>query len=405
MTLSAIKRIELKNGDVRYRFVVDVGRDPVTGKRDQDTFTFDTLKEARAELKRVGHEVNQGTYVAPSTLTVDEFLTEWLASATRDVEKSTAANYRDAVLPVRTKLGTRKLQSLTEADVERLVDWMLTEGRRRGGKPGTGLSVRSVSLTLGRFRSALEVAVRRKLVARNVAHYVKVPKAARRAELVATLERRAAAEAAGSAVGPWTAEEVKTFLTGVKAERLHAVALLSLMGLRPAEVCGLRWSEDVDLDAGTIAAGDNTRTLVDGQVEEKGAKSASGHRTLPLPAAALAALKAFKRKQAEEKMAAGESYVNSGYVLVDELGQPFKTDTLRRRMHELMSKVGVRKVRLYDARHACLTYLATTGGVPAPVLAAWAGHADGGKLALKTYVQPDSSHLNAAAKQLDKMLC
>jgi hypothetical protein len=26
-----------------------------------------------------------------------------------------------------------------------------------------------------------------------------------------------------------------------------------------------------------------------------------------------------------------------------------------------MAKVGVRKVRLYDARHACLTYLAASG--------------------------------------------
>ncbi|WP_326553884.1 hypothetical protein [Micromonospora sp. NBC_01813] len=58
-----------------------------------------------------------------------------------------------------------------------------------------------------------------------------------------------------------------TFLTGITDERLYAVCLLSLMGLRPAEVRGLRWS-DVDLEAGTIAAGDNTRTLVDGEIEE-----------------------------------------------------------------------------------------------------------------------------------------
>jgi len=34
--------------------------------------------------------------------------------------------------PVRKRLGIRSLQSITKSDVEDLVDWMLTAGRRRG---------------------------------------------------------------------------------------------------------------------------------------------------------------------------------------------------------------------------------------------------------------------------------
>ncbi|MEU5872483.1 tyrosine-type recombinase/integrase [Glycomyces sp. NPDC047369] len=386
-----IKRIELRGGAVRYRFVVDIGRDPETGKRKQLTQTFDTKKEAKAEYARISHERDRGTYVRPSVLTVDEFLDQWLASATRDVEKGTAANYRDALLPVRKRLGARRLQGVTEPDIEALVDWMLTEGRRRGGQPGTGLSVRSVRLTLGRLRTALNEAVRRQLVVRNVALYVGIPRAASKAANEAQAERT-----------PWTEVEVRTFLAGIKTERLYPVLLLSLMGLRPAEVCGLRWS-DVDFEAGTLAAGKNTRTLVDGEVEEKSAKSAAGDRGLPMPAAVQAGLKTLKVKQAAEKLAAGEAYTGTGtYVLVDELGEPLRTDWLRRRAYELMAKVGVRKVRLYDARHACLTYLAGLG-VPDVVLAAWAGHADGGTLAKRVYVKPDLSHLRQASDPLDKL--
>ncbi|MEK8106454.1 tyrosine-type recombinase/integrase [Micromonospora sp. M12] len=94
----------------------------------------------------------------------------------------------------------------------------------------------------------------------------------------------------------------------------------------------------------------------------------------------------------KERLKAGNAYIDSGYVLVNELGQPQRTDWLRRRVYELMAKVGVRKVRPYDARHTCLTYLAGAG-VPDVVLAAWAGHADGGTLAKRVYVHPDSSHL------------
>jgi len=38
----------------RYRFVVDIGRDPISGKRRQKTHTFDKKREAVAELARIG---------------------------------------------------------------------------------------------------------------------------------------------------------------------------------------------------------------------------------------------------------------------------------------------------------------------------------------------------------------
>ena len=47
-----IKKIELKDGTTRYRFVIDIGRDPATGKRRQLTKTYGTKKEARAEPRR-----------------------------------------------------------------------------------------------------------------------------------------------------------------------------------------------------------------------------------------------------------------------------------------------------------------------------------------------------------------
>ncbi|MGW6527716.1 tyrosine-type recombinase/integrase [Streptomyces venezuelae] len=59
---------------------------------------------------------------------------------------------------------------------------------------------------------------------------------------------------------PWNVEEVQKFIHGIRGERLYAVLLLSLTGLRPADVCGLRW-EDVDLENATIDIAD-TRTMM-----------------------------------------------------------------------------------------------------------------------------------------------
>ncbi len=384
-----IKRIELADGKVRYRFVVDIGRNPKTGNRRQLTKTFDTKKEARAAYAQIRHQTEENTLVAPAKVTVAEWLDTWLASATIDVEKATAHNYADALRPVHQQLGQLRLQELCEQDIDELVAWMLTSGRVRGGRPGTGLSVRSVQLTLGRLRSALSVAVRRKLVVRNVAQYTQIPRDARNKAAAHRAERT-----------PWTDSEVRTFLAAIRNDRLYAPVLLSLIGMRPAEVCGLRW-DAVDLDAGTLTIA-LTRTLVDGEVEEKGPKSEKGKRTLPLPTLVTAALKSARARQAREKLAAGVGYTDTGYVLVDELGHPFKTDQLRRAIYKLMATAGVRKVRPYDARHGCLTYLATSG-VPDVVVSAWAGHADL-SFTKRVYVHPNVEHLKEAAQQLDTLL-
>lgn len=394
-----IKKITLKDGTTRYRFVIDIGRD-ANGRRKQLTVTKDTKREAVSERSRILHQRTEGTFVAPTKMTVDGLLDTWLKTATRDVEEATASNYENAVRPIRKHLGHKPVQDLTAEDVEGFIDWMIEKGRQRGGKAGTGLSVRSVELTLGRLRTALELAADRQLVRRNVARNVKI-------------SRRAREKAAqyGTKRQPWNETEVRTFLGAIREHRLFAAMMLALIAERPAEVCGAQWERDVDLDgAGTIAIG-RTRTIVydrtlpkgeRNKVVEKATKSEAGTRTLPLPAPVLAALRAFKAQQARERLAAGPGYEHSGYVLVDELGRPWKTDKLRREAYKLMESAGVRKVRLYEARHACLSWMANNG-VPDTVVSAWAGHSDL-SFTKRVYVHPDPQSLRAGSDKLSDLL-
>lgn len=387
MARPTIKAVQV--GDrTRYRFVVDIGPDPKTGKRRQQTKTYDSKRQAERELSRILNEVNTGAYAGPSKVTLGEYLDEWLRSAVRGKSPNTESAYRHGIAPAKDQLGAVPLQKLTTAHVEDLIDWMLTEGRRRGGKPGTALSPRSAQITLSKLRTALDGAVHRRLVAFNVAAPVKCP---------AQVKTKRT---------PWEPGEVRTFLASLADERLHAPMLLSLIGMRPEEVCGLRWAQDVDLDAETLTIS-QVRTLTwtehdGGQVVEKDPKTDAGNRTLPLPGPVSAALRALKALQARERLAAGEAYEPSGYVLVDELGRPFKTDQLRRAAYRLMKAAGVRKVRLYDARHACLTYLSVSG-VPGPIISAWAGHADL-SMAARVYVHPSAKDLEQGRDALATLL-
>jgi integrase len=308
-----IRKVELKDGTIRYRLVVDIGLDD-NGKRQQLTRTFEKLKEARAELSRIRHETDKGTFVKPSDITVNDYLAEYFVGAMRGRRESTKVSYRDAFRPVRECLGNRKLQSVTKADIESLVDWMLTSGRKRGGKPGTGLGARSVRLTLGRLKAAFEMAVDEGRLVRNVVKLVTPPEY--------TPKER----------DTWSKVEVRKFLRTAAATRLHAAWRLSLYGLRRGEVLGLRWS-DIDLTAAILAV-NQARVLVDYKVRIEEPKSHNGKRTLPLDDDLVAALVELRKRQAKESESAGPAYragladlgwyvAGDEYVVTDELGIRF----------------------------------------------------------------------------------
>ena len=205
---------------------------------------------------------------------MNDALDAYLASALFEREAATAVSYTGALLPVRERLGRRKLQSLTRADVEALRDWLLTSGRRRGGTPGTGLGARSVALTLGRLKAALAMACADGWLARNPAEHVRPPRQHKRQ---------------GST---WSEADVRAFLELASADRLAACWRMTLYGMRRGEVAGLCW-DAVDLDAGTITIG-LARVLVYGRVIVKPPKSERGFRTLPLDPDLAAALRGLR---------------------------------------------------------------------------------------------------------------
>ncbi|MFI5569178.1 tyrosine-type recombinase/integrase [Streptomyces sp. NPDC051740] len=361
--------------------MVDVGSDPATGKRRQLTRTFGTLREAKVEYARITNRRYEGTLLEPNKITVNERLDQWLAKKAEDLEESTVYSYTMTLGRVRGKLGHIRLQDLTEDHVEAWMRWALREGR--GAKTGVGLGVTSAEMSLARLKDALNRAVARRLIAANVAQEVTIPRKARKAE-----------RSARAVVQPWNVEEVHAFVRAVKDDRPYGPFLLSLMGLRPAEICGMRWA-DVDLDKATLAVA-NTRTLMGSRtVVEKDTKSLAAERQLPLPDLAREALTCFRTMQVAEKPAAGERYEDSGYVLVDELGRVLNGRQLRERVYKVMDEHGLRRVRMYDARASCFTYLANNG-VPDHLLARWAGHTNV-KTTKRWYVKPDVEDLRQAA--------
>src|SRR5713226_7879400 len=81
---------------VSYTARVDLGTDPVTGKRRQRAETFRTRKEAEAALAKWVTDIDRGLVVDSANLTVAEYLDKWLGSL-EGIEASSKRRYSDLV--------------------------------------------------------------------------------------------------------------------------------------------------------------------------------------------------------------------------------------------------------------------------------------------------------------------
>jgi integrase len=150
---------------------------------------------------------------------------------------------------------------------------------------------------------------------------------------------------------------------------------LTLFGLRRSEILGMRWGS-VNLPDGlaTVRSG---RVLLDGQrTATDDPKSAASWRTVPVEAmhpGTLTLLRSLSARQATEKLAAGSGYDDSGYLLVDALGQPIRPEAYSDRFKVLCREAGVPVIRLHDIRHSVALMLHRAGQAPADV-AALLGH-------------------------------
>ncbi len=171
----------------------------------------------------------------------------------------------------------------------------------------------------------------------------------------------------------WTEGEAAAFLASVVDDRMFPLWRLALAtGLRRGELCGLRW-KDVDLAVGVVVVA-STRVVADAVVTGE-PKTKAGARIVALDRDTVAALAFWKRRQAQERLAAGASWADSGLVFVDEHGVPPHPETLTRCWREAVERAGLPPIRLHDACHTAATVL-LRAGVPVKVVSQRLGHAD-----------------------------
>jgi integrase len=358
---------------------VYLGRDPQSGKRRYHNHTVNgNKKDAQRYLTEKLQEIDLGTFVEPSVVTVGEYLDKWLMAAAKPrLTELTFQHYEDLLRRyVRPTLGNAKLGNVRPLDIQTLYS----------GMQGGGLSARVVRYTHAVLNSALKQAVKWRLMPQNPAAMVDLPRVERK-EMQAL-----------------TPAEASRFLAAAATDRFKALFNLALItGMRPSEYLGLQWP-DISFEAGTVTVQRTLTWTHRGTYYFGETKTNHSRRNIPLPVPLLSLLKEHKRGQAEERLKAGAAYQNQNLVFCGREGQPIMPHNLIvRHFKPILKEANLPKtVRLYDLRHTCATLLLASNENP-KVVSERLGHASI-TLTLDTYSHVLPTMQQAASDKLEKML-
>jgi integrase len=313
---------------------IDLGLKP-DGKRDRKVVYGRSKKEVLTKLKEAQGLVDAGvTSTAPS---VARFLRTWLDTVVAArVVASTVTNYEAAVrVHLIPGLGQVRLDKLTADQVDQFL----------ADKAAAGYSKSYVTRMRTILIDALNHALRRNLVVRNVAALSIMPK------MDVPAERPSL-----------TVAEADALIAAAEGERLKAMIVVGLnLALRPGEMTGLLWS-DVDLGQRTLAITGSIKRRPNGSVHRGEVKrSTAGQRTVGLPLTVVAALREHKAAQAAGRLAAGEAWTDHGLVFAGEVGTPMDPSHVRRVFARIGRGAGMEDAIPYLLRHTGVSLLIDNG--------------------------------------------
>jgi len=347
----------------QYYAVIYEGRDPTTGKELRRWHPGGPLKrDAERLVNELVKRKDDGTYRGPDRLTLGEYLTQrWLPGQVSQLSPSTYDSYRRNIdLHVLPRIGEVPLQKLAAEDLDGLYAALSTAGGRRDGKKG-GLSPKSVRIVHAILHKALSDARRKGTLTRNVAEVADAPKA------------RSVAKQAEIKV--WTPEELHAFLDLATRNRCHAAWFVSAhTGMRRGEILGLRWS-DLDLDGRQLSVRQAV-ILVAYKLTISDVKTETGRRSIDLDDRTIAVLRAWRKRQLEERMLVGpDACQDHDLVFARPDGAPINPDAFSQSFDRLVARSPLPRIRLHDLRHTHASIL-LRAAVNVKVVSERLGHAN-----------------------------
>ena len=285
------------------------------------------------KLRDLHHQLDTGITPKPgyTHYTVRQAAQDWLAHGLEGRSPKTVTKNQNMLDPILTVIGARKLRDLSAADVRQALAAM-----------AAGYSTAAVSMGHLALKRTIRHAEANDLISRNVAALADTPKGQQgRPSKSLTLDQAVAVITAARTL---PVMELRPGLKDVRrpAELMHAYIVLSLLaGIRTEEARALRWAH-VNLDGDPAARPPvPPHVAVWRSVRVHGdTKTERSRRTLGLPAAAVQALREWQDSQADERLAAGDDWHDTGLVFTTHHGAALDAANVRKMFKRVCTQAG-----------------------------------------------------------------
>lgn len=343
-----------------WSYIVDIGRDPITGKRRQKTKGgFPRQKDADAALRKILNELDANRYLEPSNESFSSYMDFWFTSHYQKRIKETTASSRkylmDKHLNRENPFANKPLSKITTEDIDAFYNLKLD-------KEYSTSTIRKLHQLLNQ---AFGQAVKWKKISSNPVINADPPSVKKEEMKI------------------WSFDEIDSFLNQCKGERHYLTFLLAIYtGMRKGELLGLKWN-DIDFGKKSIRI---HRSL--SHIPNKGyllstPKTKKSKRQVPIPDSLVKELKAHKERQETQRKRLGEHYQDQDLVICTEIGTLQDPRNVLRVMKRISKAANVTSIRFHDIRHTHASILISEG-VDIVRVAARLGHSDP-TITLKNY--------------------
>jgi integrase len=358
-----------------WQVIVYAGLDPLTGRQRQLTRQVNgSRRQAEKVEARLRTEVADGQHAGTRLKTLGELVDLWIerrAASDKPISPDTVEDYRSLIAKkIKPALGSKRLHTINARVLDAFYDDLRhygnakaaararararAEAAARGKDPDKAAAAARTSasdqrLSANRVRDvhvilsgALGMAARWGWIPFNPALVV-----------------RPAGGKGNSRPVP-TPAQVRELFAALTEEPDFAVflRLSTTAGLRPSEVCALRWL-DLDVDTATVTINGSIVTAkgLPQKYARKDPKSVHGERLLALDAATVELLRAHRARceQLAERLGGrlDQAYV---FARTPDGRTPWRPDTVSKRFTALVRRLG-HDYTLYGLRHFMATQL------------------------------------------------
>ncbi len=362
----------------------DEGRDPLSGKRRQRNKSIKgTKRNAEAELRKILSDLDSGDYIKPNRVTLGDFLEKWLTDYVwPNRSPETAQGYQTIVRKhLIPGLGGHSLHNLQPEMLQAYYAEKLASGRRDGRG---GLSPRTVRHHHTTLHTALQSAVKWKLLTRNPVDSVDPPQYQRQ-------EMKTFDESG-----------LVSFLEYIQESEYYPLFYTFLYtGLRRAEALAIRW-QDIDLVLGQISVNRTLHHLEDKSIQYRRPKTPKSRRMIALTPTNSIVLRDHYQQVKELRTELGIPLTEEDLVFAHVDGSPLLPSTISHVWARLTKRAGFKSIRLHDARHSHVS-LMLKQGVDPKTISERLGHSSV-VITLDTYAHLLPGMQEAAARGFDEGL-